>query len=305
MQLPLSDALVEDIVSRKPMHRKFLQSTLNQLSEEERTEAESYIRFLLSQGHTTVELVASYLTIVEDTFREELYFRKTGHYRCSSYAEATAIVYHNADYMQRYMIGLALSSFWWINHVQLRRFFTRFIGGRRGDIYREVGPGHGLYFLEAMRAGGFSRYEGVDISETSVAMTRRIAESGYFGVFNRATIFQADFLKDEIRDRADLLVMGEILEHVENPLQFLNCAYESTKYDASIFLTTCFNSPAVDHIYNPESIGALESLMHNAGFDIENSMVIPKQGATLEQCEKDRLAVNVALVLSKSEGARR
>jgi hypothetical protein len=300
MHFPLSKALIDKIISRKPMHRKFLNTTVSKLTATEQSEAEHYIGYLQLQGHTIDDLATCYLTIVEDTFREELHFRQTGRYRCSSYAEAAAAVYHNPDYMKRYMVGLALSSFWWINHVELRRFFSTFIDGRRGAIYREIGPGHGLYFLEAMRKSDFARYEGIDISETSVAMTRGITDSGHFGAFDRATVFQADFLADEVRAPADLLVMGEILEHVENPERFLQCAHASTKPDAAVFMTTCFNSPAIDHIYNPESMSALEQLVERAGFAVVDSIVIPMQGTTVAQCEADRLAVNVAMILAKA-----
>jgi len=300
MPFPLSQALIDKVVARKPMHRKFLTTTVAKLSEAEQAEAEHYIGFLQMQGHDVDELAAGYLTIVEDTFREELHFRATGRYRCSSYAEAAAAVYHNPQYMGRYMIGLALSSFWWINHVALRRFFSGWVAGRQGALYREVGPGHGLYFLEAMRTSKFERYEGIDISETSVAMTRRITDSGHFGHFPKASVYQADFLADAVREPADVLVMGEILEHVETPALFLQCAHASTTPGASIFLTTCFNSPAVDHIYNPGSMAALQSLVRECGFETIDSIVIPKQGTTLEQCEADKLPVNVAMVLEKT-----
>lgn len=301
MPFPLCQSIVEVVVARKPMHRKFLRAALAQLSDAEQAEAELYIDFLARQeGHSIEYLAACYLTIVEDTFREELHFRETGRYRCTSYADAAAAVYHNPEYMQRYMVGLALSSFWWINHVALRRFFARWIEGRRGALYREVGPGHGLYFLQALRAGGYSRYEGIDISETSVAMTRRVTDSGHFGTYANASVEQGDFLADGSRELADVLVMGEILEHVETPLLFLECAHRSTRSDASIFLTTCFNSPAVDHIYNPGSMAALTTLAQQAGFKVTDTLIVPKQGTTIERCEAERLPVNVAMVLAKA-----
>lgn len=303
MQFPLSKALIAQVIARKPMHRKFLNTTSSKLHDAEQAEAERYIEYLQLQDHSIDDLATCYLTIVEDMFLEELHFRETGQYRCSSYAEAAAAVYDNPDYMKRYMVGLALSSFWWMNHVEMRRFFTQFINGRKGTIYREIGPGHGLYFLDAMRKSDFRRYEGIDISETSVAMTRRVTDSGHFGIFDRAFVYQADFLADEVRDPADLLVMGEVLEHVENPGRFLQCAHASTTANALIFLTTCFNSPAIDHIYNPGSMAALVQLVQDNGFTVLDSIVIPKQGTTVEQCEVDRLPVNVAMILEKSSGS--
>ena len=47
-------------------------------------------------------------------------------------------------------------------------------------------------------------------------------------------------------------------------------------------------------------MGGLEQLVQSAGFAVLDSIVIPKQGSTAEQCEADRLPVNVAMILKKS-----
>ncbi|GFO63835.1 class I SAM-dependent methyltransferase [Geomonas paludis] len=294
-----SDRLVALILQRKPMHRKFLQGSLAELTQSERAAAEQYIRYLLQQDASYEELAECYLTIVQDMFREEMHFKQTGKYRCASYAEAAAAVYDNGDYMRRYMIGLALSSYWWINHIQMLRFFQKTLPATRRGVYREVGPGHGLYFLEAMRSSGFDRYEGVDISATSVALTQGIVASGYFGSFDKASIWQGDFLSERFERPADALVMGEVLEHVEEPERFLEAARSAVADDAYVFLTTCINSPAVDHIYNPETLQGLEALIDRGGFRVLDSCVLPKQGCTLEQCAQDRLPINVAYVVAK------
>lgn len=299
MDYQKSNELIQEILRRKPMHRKFLQETLKELTERERADAEHYIGFLCAEGAAMQGLAECYVTLVADTFREEVYFRQTGRYRCSSYEEAAHAIYHNSEYMRQYMIGLALSSYWWINHVKMRRFFCEQIEGKTGNMYLEVGPGHGLYFLQAMRMTHFDAYEGIDISATSVALTDRIISSGFFGSFPKAYIRQADFLSADFSKQADVLVMGEVLEHVENPERFLHRAHEVIKDSAFVFLTSCFNSPAIDHIYNPGSIEILEELMCQTGFQITARCVTPKQFCTMEQCLQERLPVNVAFVLKK------
>jgi hypothetical protein len=298
---PLSEQIARLVVARKPMHRKFLRRASEDLTDAERGELETYIAFLMREGCTAEELAASYLTIVDDTFVEELRFRQTGRYRFSTFAEAQSTVYDNREYMRRYMIGLALSSFWWANHMKMRRFFQRQLPllAARSGLYREVGPGHGMYFLECMRNCGFDSYEGIDISPTSVEMTRRVIDSRFFGSFPRARIILADFLDDSPLAAAEALVMGEVLEHVEDPRAFLRRAHATTVQDPIFFLTTCINAPAVDHLYNPETIDNLERLFLENGFLVRDKCIVPRDGATLDECIADRLAINVAYRLGK------
>jgi hypothetical protein len=294
--------IVDEVLRRKPMHRKFLTRALDGLTAAETDDVARYIQFLLQEGLTHEQLGTAYLTIVGDTFREELYFREAGRYRFSTFAQARAAVYDNPVYMRDYMIGLALSSFWWANHTALRRFFDAQLPRlkAKSGLYREVGPGHGMYFLEAMRHCAFAVYEGIDISPTSINLTRRIVESGFFGEFPRARLVHADFLAGGALERSSALVMGEVLEHVENPGVFLRRAHDTLTDDGIFFLTTCINAPAVDHLYNPESVGSLEALFRQHRFAIVDRCVIPRDGASLEQCERERLAINVAYLLHKS-----
>jgi len=300
--LPLSADIVRIVLARKPMHRKFLLRAISDLNDSERAEVERYIAFLLHDGLTAEVIANGYLTIVEDTFIEEMRFRETGRYRYSTFAEAQATVYDNHEYMSRYMVGLALSSFWWSNHMKMRRFFQSHLPAMaaRTGTYREVGPGHGMYFLESMRRCNFRLYEGVDISPTSVEMTRRVIDSGFFGTFANARIVHADFLKAPDLTPSNVLVMGEVLEHVENPGPFLARAFETTVRDPIFFLTTCINAPAVDHLYNPESVERLELLFAEHGFVVRDRCIVPRDGASLEDCVRDRLAINVAYVLGKA-----
>jgi len=302
---PLSAEIVRLVLARKPMHRKFLLRAIADLSQAENAEVETYIAFQQQCGLSAERIAGGYLTIVEDTFNEELRFRETGRYRFSTFAEAQSAVYDNHDYMSRYMVGLALSSFWWSNHMKMRRFFKSHLPAlaERSGIYREVGPGHGMYFLESMRKCRFSVYEGIDISPTSVAMTRRVVDSGFFGVFPHARVVEADFLAPAELQPADVLVMGEVLEHVENPGLFLTRAHQTTVPDPVFFLTTCINAPAIDHLYNPESVQRLEQLFADHGFVVRERCIVPRDGATLQECVRDRLAINVAYLLGKQGAA--
>lgn len=302
MSLTSSAAQIVDLIlRRKPMHRRFLTTAVSRLEPAERQHADAYIDSLLRDGQTPESLADAYLLIVDDTFRETMYFRQTGTYRYSSFAEARANVYDNHEYMHKYMLGLGLSTFWWINHVRLRRFFNEQLPTliEIGGLYREVGPGHGIYFIDALRTGGFKQYEGVDISATSIDLTKRLLANHAWGELPAATLRQADFLQVASLEPSDVLVMGEVLEHVEDPGAFLARAYQATTSRARIFLTTCLNAPAIDHLYNPESLSALEALFFVHGFKVLARCELGQDDRSFQECERERLTINVGYVLGK------
>ena len=94
--------------------------------------------------------------------------------------------------------------------------------------------------------------------------------------------------------------MGEVLEHVERPDIFLRRIAELATDDAYIFVTTCVNAPAVDHIFLWRTTDELESMIVSNGLSIVEPLRLPYEGKTLEQSVEMDLPINVAYVLAKS-----
>ena len=280
------------------------------LEERDLDDLDLYLDHAIADGTSLDELASAYELIVADTLREQMFFRRHGRYRYSRFADVAGSVYFDDAYMSRYMRGLAITAFLWPNHVAIRKFFVDIVTrlsltnerscshGR----YLEVGPGHGFYLMAAMRADVCDSYEGVDLSPTSIALTRRILDGGSFGRFepHRYSLREADFLQADYGGTLpyDLVVMGEVLEHVEEPRLFLDKARDVTADDGQIFVTTCINSPALDHIYLFESVSNLETLFSEARLVVVERRVYPYQGATLERSVAERLPVNVAYLLA-------
>ena len=93
------------------------------------------------------------------------------------------------------------------------------------------------------------------------------------------------------------LVMGEVLEHVEQPELFLQMIRESVADDAWIYITTCVNAPAVDHITLFDTPQVVEDLFINQGFHIKDALILPYFKTDLSQSIKEKLAINVSYVL--------
>ncbi len=292
--LPL---LCERIGARLPMQRSFIERAVGALHDDERVELERLLSHELDSG-LSIELMAeSYALIVEDTLREQIFFRRHKRYRYQRFEDVAGAVYFEPGYMRRYMLGLAVTAFLWPNHAEIRRYFESVIRrfGRADGRYLEVGPGHGFFIASAVAARAAKSFEAVDISPTSLDLTRSLLARTVPHAAPDVRLRQGDFLQD-VTEPVDLLVMGEVLEHVEAPALFLERARANLRPGGIVFLTTCANSPATDHIFLFRNAQEVVALVEAAGLRVLERLVLPYAGTTLEQSEREGLPINLALV---------
>jgi len=291
--------LTAEIARLNPLQGSFINNSVSALSIDEESLFQAYLNYCESMSLTAGFLAEAYNLIVNDTFREQVYFKRHGRYRYSNYEDVAASVYHSPEYMKKYMQGLALSTFLWPNHLAMYRFFIETLPKKKDGNYLEIGPGHGFHFMEAMKHTQYSFFQGVDISATSVEMTKSILSSGAFSSFTDYAITKADFFEWQTSEKFDCLVMAEVLEHVEQPGDFLRQLYRLANDDAHVFITTCINAPAIDHIYLYPDMDSLRQQVNDSGFCIAKELVVPYTGQTLEQTVAEKLPINTAMVLHK------
>ena len=260
------------------------------------------IRYLAGLGLELSYIAGCYLTVVDDTTAEQLHFLRHGHYRNRTYADVAATVYHDRAYMDRYMYGLVVTAFLWPNHLRILRFFEEVLPTDRPGRYLEVGPGHGYFMARAAREGSFEDLLGIDISPASIDQARALIAAFAPEAAARCTLRCMDFLAadDLAAESFDALVMGEVLEHVEEPGLFLRRLRDLARPDAFIYVTTCINAPAIDHIYLWRDTDSLEALIGECGLTIVQALRLPYEGKTMEQARRQALPINVAYVLRKS-----
>ena len=298
--MALLEALIEQITIINPMQLRFLESSLEGALEAELDDLFAYISYAKTQCLPVDYLAECYDLIVKDTLREQLYFQRHGRYRYSTFDEVAKSVYFDDEYMRKYMHGLAITAYLWPNHRDLHRYFARTIPAAQRGKYLEIGPGHGMYMMTAMRKSKYDQFDGIDLSPTSVAMTRALLGDGVFGSFQNYRIFEQDFLdSDFVPDSYAAVVMGEVLEHVEEPAIFLDRIRQVATSDAYIFITTPINAPAIDHIYLFDSFQSIESLVSDAELRIVDKLLVPYPGLSVEESTEQSLPINVALVLAK------
>ena len=292
--------LIEEIQRNNESHLKFLTNALIQLTDEEKQDLSFYIVFLIEEGNSIPYIAECYNTLVNEVVGEQLFFLKYKKYRFSKFSEVESQVYFNNEYMEKYMIGLGISTFLWPQHMKIRRFFLKNLPCDNNGDYLEIGPGHGFNFMNAMKKTSYSFFEGVDISPKSVSLTNKIIKSNFFGKFENFSIFQGDFTKFVPEKRYDAIVMGEVLEHVEKPELLLEKIHSIANDDSFIFLTTVINAPVIDHIYLFNSIESIEKIITDANFKIKQIFLAPAYDKySIEENLKKKLPIDVAIILYK------
>lgn len=295
---PAVDELLGEIVRINPLQKNFIASSLDDATPSDFEELANYIGYCQQRSMDIPYLAGCYDVIVKDTLREQLYFQRHKRYRYSTFAEVADSVYFDDAYMSQYMHGLAITAWLWPNHREMHRYFASVIPTGVQGSYLEIGPGHGVYMMTAMQRASYEHFEGIDLSPTSVALTTGLLESHNLPGGPSWEIYCSDFLEDELhQDKYDAIVMGEVLEHVEQPLVFLKKIRELASDDTFIFITTPINAPAVDHIYLFESLRDIEELVEEAGLSVQASKMISYPGKSVEDSVAECLPINVALVL--------
>jgi 2-polyprenyl-3-methyl-5-hydroxy-6-metoxy-1,4-benzoquinol methylase len=298
---PLLSAFIARVRQDSPMHRGFLDHALAKLTRDERGELDGYLAFCAARDLSIDYLAKCYLTVVADALREQLYFQRHGSYRYTSFADVARHVYFDREYMSYHLYGLALSSYLWPNHLELFRFFRETLPKDRRGRYLEIGPGHGYFFRNAIGLSRYDSFLGVDVSETSIRQTRDLVAHDATGRAANVRLECLDFLEATLpEDGFDAIVMGEVLEHVEQPELFLRRIAALARDDCFIFVTTCINAPAIDHIYLFRDLVEVKALFDSCGFRIRQQRICPHAGKSVEECLEGRYAINVGYVLEST-----
>lgn len=298
---PQTRAVIESVLEVWPEHAGYLQKSLQARTQPmmEATEAAAGAVVRLTRG-IEHQVASDYRWTCDRLREEELFFHREGRYRLSTFEAAMAEVYSNHAYMARYVNGLLLTQVLWYNHVAtFEMFLHRVLGAQtKAFDYLEVGPGHGLavYFAAASQ---LSRHlEAWDVSAVSLRETRAALDK--MGATKPVALTEVDILKaDRSERRFDLVVISEVLEHLERPDQALRFLYTALNDDGRIFINVPLNSPSPDHIYLLTSPQEVTDLVEAAGFVVESLEMYATQAKRLEFALANRITVSAGLIARK------
>jgi len=294
------DALIAKIRAKNPSHADKIEPITQALGTGFHKSAnaffEKYHSYLKRNNLSLDFSVDCYLHMIEDMLEERFNFIRTGNYSNTSFDDVEQRVYGNSEIMKYHMHGLVLAQYLWFDQYERIFFFTenieRFIQNRNN--YLEIGGGHGLYTLEALNIiPDIKQFDLVDISQSSLDLAKGIIDDPRINFYLK-NIF--DFTEEE---KYDFITMGEVLEHVEQPLELLKKAGDLLREDGSFYLTTPINAPMIDHIYLFNNEEEIRTMIDQAGFKIELEKIVISEKVSAEKAAKNKAPLMYAAFLKK------
>jgi ubiquinone/menaquinone biosynthesis C-methylase UbiE len=297
--------LLDLIYKRLPLQKKKIERYLSQKDEFFFQDFEafisSYIGYLNHEKISLDTAVDSYLKLCSNMLICQKKFFKTGKYPVELADEALENVYLNEKSMKSYMIGLAISQFLWSTHYEMYTFFKDHIVSNHNKIrsYLEIGPGHGIFLKKAIEIlGNEVRITVVDISPISMNITR--STINYFNLDKDNISYHVmDILDFHPIQKFDFITMGEVLEHVNNPRLLLKKMGDLLDDQGSIYISTCVNCPAIDHVYHFRTIPEVQHLVTSCNYSIFDERILPVENLSMQVIIDQKITINYCAILKK------
>jgi 2-polyprenyl-3-methyl-5-hydroxy-6-metoxy-1,4-benzoquinol methylase len=290
--------IVEKVCTKSPLQKKKISSYLAGRNSDFFREADEfsarYADFLMVHGMSIDYAVDSYLNMCGNMLRCQINYMRTGHYPVKSIDYIEETVYASESEMLPYMVGLGISLFLWSTHYEIFSFFSAAIRERSSQIanYLEIGPGHGILLEKALAlAVNLEEAVVVDISPTSLRLTKDIIAHSMLGK-QKVRFVIGDILKTDLGSKFDFITMGEVLEHVNQPITLLAKLKHMLAPSGVGFISTCANCPAIDHIYQFKTVNQIREMITSSGLIIEKDLSLPVENMSVKEAENQRTTIN-------------
>lgn len=292
--------LVERISAKNPLQARALRIHLAGKNERFWQLAGQCTAALLAASGGSLDYIAdSYLELCREMITEQIKFKRTGRYSAHDAGEVDKLLYSSDRAMTDRIYALALSQFLWPNHYALFCFFLECIEEQKTTrSYLEIGPGHGLHLAYAFRALSQAAFTALDISEASLRVSQKVIHH----LLPEAAISfeQGDVMThfNHSRSTFDIIVMNEVLEHLDDPLAMLRKLREMLSEQGRLFITTCCNAPTIDHVFLYTSVEHIRMQIREAGLRIELDKACPVGDYSESEWAEQKVEVNYSALLT-------
>jgi 2-polyprenyl-3-methyl-5-hydroxy-6-metoxy-1,4-benzoquinol methylase len=294
--------IINGVLQIWPEHENYVQRGLRDRNEDEIEDTHLLADLIVKvAGSQLLTYIENYRWLCAQFLEEEIHFVRTGNYRFTRLSEVQDRVYNNHAYMKQYMDGLLVSQVFWSNHARSFSFLKRRYLGQlqQGFRHLEIGPGHGLFTYLAAATPGVQTVSAWDISATSLKETYHCLKA--LGIESQVQLEQRDAMANaHDLQKYDSIVMSEILEHVERPVELLSAVKNLLSENGKIFINVPVNSPAPDHIYLLRSTDEAVQLAESAGLKVQETAFFPQTGMRLEHARTRSATISSLLICSRA-----
>jgi 2-polyprenyl-3-methyl-5-hydroxy-6-metoxy-1,4-benzoquinol methylase len=295
--------IIDLITAQNPLQKKRIHKFLDSQGSDYWEFAENLSEILnhsfLINNEARRKAASAYNKMCMDFLKEQIRFKKTGIYRINNADAAIEQVYDNPLVMRYYMVGLLISYLFWPNHYALFQFFIKTLKpNMKIKNYLEVGVGHGLFTSNMIKRFPEIEATVVDISETSIQTAQEILNTFQVNT-SQIEFIHGDYLTANLSKKSfDYIIMGEVLEHVNNAPDFMTRTKSLLNREGLIYLSTCANSPALDHVYHFKSADEIRDLITKSGFRILSDLALPAEDVPKELWAEELTTINYCALLT-------
>jgi 2-polyprenyl-3-methyl-5-hydroxy-6-metoxy-1,4-benzoquinol methylase len=188
----------------------------------------------------------------------------------------------------------------WSTHYEMFSHLKSSLAQNKSNInkYLEIGPGHGLFLKNAIDIlNKNTEMTAVDISQTSLNVSKSIID--HFYPLKDISFVNKDVLDLYMDSEFDFIVMGEVIEHVEDPELLLVKISKLLSKNGRAFLSTCVNCPAIDHVYHFHTVDEIRNMFKNCGLTIESEKVLPVEDAPMAEIVNQKITINYSAIVRR------
>lgn len=286
--------LVDEISKKDRLHSKKITGNIAAVRSthpEQFVELVSLIKKYFDRiNHGPEQIASDYLKMIKDMRVEGVYFFKHGKYRCENQKVANEYVYSKPGVMTYYMHALLISQILWKHHFDIFMYFQsqlkQLFNHHSKPKILDIGPGHGFFsYLIKKQFADYDKLDIVDISETSLEMTKSII--GFDN--NKINYFKQDIFDYSETEKYDFIVLGEVLEHLDDPKSILKKLSALLSDRGLLWITTPTNSPALDHVYLFHTKNDVIELIKASGLKTVADCNYFAENVTEEQAIKNKI----------------
>ena len=295
--------IIEEIKKADKLHTKKIIGNVDFLKKEYPYEYGLLLKmihtYFINLDYSPAKVATDYLKMVRDMRKEGLYFYKNNEYSCKSQNIANEKVYSRPEIMGYYMSALLISQILWKHHFCIFIYFktriTDYFDKKSRIKILDIGPGHGFFsFFIQETFPEFDKIDFVDISETSLSMTKNI-----IGENEKLNYYLKDIFDFDEINKYDFIVLGEVLEHLDKPQEILLKLSRLLSDNGVLWITTPTNSPALDHVYLFKTKEEVISLIDTCNLVVDNDVNYFAEDVTEEVALERRITNLVGLFCRK------